>query len=68
MRILVIGATGRSGRAVCDALLDRGHRVTAFARSATAMTPTAIVSIASTATPPMPRASSASCPDTTPSS
>jgi uncharacterized protein YbjT (DUF2867 family) len=39
MRILVIGATGRSGRAVCDALLDRGHRVTAFARSATAMTP-----------------------------
>jgi uncharacterized protein YbjT (DUF2867 family) len=39
MRILVIGATGGSGRAVCDSLLDRGHRVTAFARSATSMAP-----------------------------
>ncbi len=37
MRILVIGATGGSGRAVCESLLDRGHRVTALARSATAM-------------------------------
>ena len=37
MRILVIGATGGSGRAVCDSLLERGHRVTALARSATAM-------------------------------
>lgn len=36
MNILVIGATGGSGRAVCDALLDRGHRVTAVARHATA--------------------------------
>ncbi|MGL5864320.1 MAG: NAD(P)-dependent oxidoreductase [Dermatophilaceae bacterium] len=35
MRILVIGATGGSGRAVCQALLERGHQVTAFARSAT---------------------------------
>ncbi|MGL5816287.1 MAG: NAD(P)-dependent oxidoreductase [Phycicoccus sp.] len=40
MRILVIGATGGSGRAVCQALLDRGHHVTAFARSATTMTAT----------------------------
>jgi uncharacterized protein YbjT (DUF2867 family) len=39
MRVLVIGATGGSGRAVCDALLQRGHEVTAFARSATAMLP-----------------------------
>jgi NAD(P)H-binding len=39
MRVLVIGATGGSGRAVCDVLLHRGHRVTAFARSATAMAP-----------------------------
>ena len=39
MQVLVVGATGGSGRAVCDALLDRGHRVTAFARSATAMPP-----------------------------
>ena len=39
MRILVIGATGGSGRAVCDSLLDRGHRVTAYARSATSMAP-----------------------------
>ena len=34
MRILVIGASGGSGRAVCDELLDRGHSVTAFARRA----------------------------------
>lgn len=39
MRILVIGATGGSGRAVCDSLLERGHAVTALARSATAMAP-----------------------------
>ncbi|HYN66630.1 MAG TPA: NAD(P)-binding oxidoreductase [Ornithinibacter sp.] len=39
MRILVIGATGGSGRAVCDSLLERGHSVTALARSATAMAP-----------------------------
>lgn len=39
MRILIIGATGGSGRAVCDALLDRGHAVTALARSATSMPP-----------------------------
>lgn len=37
MNILVIGATGGSGRAVCDALLDRGHRVTAFARHASSL-------------------------------
>lgn len=35
MKILVIGATGGSGRAVCDALLERGHSVTALARHAT---------------------------------
>ena len=39
MRVLVIGATGGSGRVVCDVLLHRGHRVTAFARSATVMAP-----------------------------
>jgi putative NADH-flavin reductase len=38
MNILVIGATGGSGRAVCDALLERGHRVTALARRASALT------------------------------
>jgi uncharacterized protein YbjT (DUF2867 family) len=32
MRILVIGATGGTGRAVCDILLERGHSVTAVAR------------------------------------
>ncbi len=37
MNIIVIGATGGSGRAVCDALLDRGHRVTAVARHASAL-------------------------------
>ncbi len=37
MNILVIGATGGSGRAVCDALLERGHAVTALARHATAL-------------------------------
>jgi nucleoside-diphosphate-sugar epimerase len=37
MNILVIGATGGSGRAVCDALLERGHHVTALARRASAL-------------------------------
>jgi putative NADH-flavin reductase len=37
MNILVIGATGGSGRAVCDALLERGHTVTALARHASAL-------------------------------
>lgn len=37
MDILVIGATGGSGRAVCDALLARGHKVTAMARHASAL-------------------------------
>jgi uncharacterized protein YbjT (DUF2867 family) len=35
MKILVIGATGGSGRAVTAALLSRGHTVTALARRAT---------------------------------
>lgn len=39
MNILVIGATGGSGRAVCEALLDRGHRVTALARRASTLPP-----------------------------
>lgn len=30
--ILLIGATGRTGRATIEALLSRGHRVTAFSR------------------------------------
>jgi nucleoside-diphosphate-sugar epimerase len=37
MNILVIGATGGSGRAVCDALLQRGHRVTALSRRASTL-------------------------------
>jgi putative NADH-flavin reductase len=32
MRVLVVGATGGSGRAAVAALADRGHEVTAFAR------------------------------------
>ena len=39
MDVLVIGATGGSGRAVCDALLERGHRVTALARHASTLSP-----------------------------
>ncbi|MET0813104.1 MAG: NAD(P)-binding oxidoreductase [Microbacterium sp.] len=39
MRILVIGATGGSGRAVTDVLLERGHSVTALSRSATRLDP-----------------------------
>src|SRR5687768_7880158 len=35
MRVLVMGATGGSGRAAVDALVERGHEVTAFARRAT---------------------------------
>lgn len=32
MRVVVVGATGGSGRAVVEALVKRGHTVTAFAR------------------------------------
>jgi nucleoside-diphosphate-sugar epimerase len=34
LRVLVVGATGGSGRATVEALLDQGHRVTAFSRHA----------------------------------
>ncbi|SHF58927.1 NAD(P)-dependent oxidoreductase [Geodermatophilus nigrescens] len=34
MRVLVVGATGGSGRAAVEALTARGHEVTAFARRA----------------------------------
>ncbi|MEM7337450.1 MAG: NAD(P)H-binding protein [Actinomycetota bacterium] len=33
MRVVVFGATGKTGRHVCQAALDRGHEVTAFGRS-----------------------------------
>jgi uncharacterized protein YbjT (DUF2867 family) len=33
-KVLVVGATGGTGRATIDALLGRGHRVTAFSRHA----------------------------------
>ena len=36
MRVLVMGATGGSGRAAVDALVADGHEVTAFARRASA--------------------------------
>ena len=35
LKVLVVGATGGTGRATVEALLRAGHRVTAFARSAT---------------------------------
>ncbi len=37
MRVLVVGATGGSGRAAVEALAGRGHEVTAFARRAGAV-------------------------------
>lgn len=37
MRVLVIGATGGSGRAAVDALVAEGHEVTAFARRASSV-------------------------------
>ena len=37
MRVLVVGATGGSGRAAVDALVDGGHEVTAMARRAGAV-------------------------------
>lgn len=37
MKILVIGATGGSGRAATEALLSRGHAVTTFSRHATSL-------------------------------
>ncbi|MGY1651941.1 NAD(P)-dependent oxidoreductase [Geodermatophilus sp. SYSU D01119] len=39
MRVLVVGATGGSGRAAVEALTARGHEVTAFARRAGAAFP-----------------------------
>ncbi|MGY1735447.1 NAD(P)-dependent oxidoreductase [Geodermatophilus sp. SYSU D00684] len=36
MRVLVVGATGGSGRAAVEALAGQGHEVTAFARRASA--------------------------------
>lgn len=41
MKVLVVGATGGSGRAAVQALLEAGHEVTAFSRHATsAFSPT----------------------------
>jgi uncharacterized protein YbjT (DUF2867 family) len=37
MKVLVVGATGGSGRAAVDGLLLRGHEVTAFSRHATTL-------------------------------
>jgi uncharacterized protein YbjT (DUF2867 family) len=37
MKVLVVGATGGSGRATVRELVSRGHEVTAFARHATAL-------------------------------
>lgn len=37
MKVLVVGATGGSGRAAVDELLPRGHEVTAFSRHATTL-------------------------------
>jgi uncharacterized protein YbjT (DUF2867 family) len=37
MKVLVVGATGGSGRAAVEELLLRGHEVTAFSRHATAL-------------------------------
>ena len=36
-KILVVGASGGTGRAVVDALLADGHQVTAFSRRAESM-------------------------------
>jgi putative NADH-flavin reductase len=38
MKVLVIGATGQTGRLVMKRLLDHGHEVTAFARQPSAIT------------------------------
>jgi uncharacterized protein YbjT (DUF2867 family) len=37
MKVLVVGATGGSGRAAVNELLSRGHEVTAFSRHATTL-------------------------------
>ena len=39
MRVIVFGATGRTGRHVLRLALDRGHEVTAFGRSADSLDP-----------------------------
>lgn len=40
MNLLVLGATGKTGREIVDVALGRGHRVTAFVRSPTKITRT----------------------------
>ena len=39
MRVIVFGATGRTGRHVLRLALDKGHEVTAFGRSADRLDP-----------------------------
>jgi uncharacterized protein YbjT (DUF2867 family) len=39
MKVLVVGATGGTGRATIEALVKRGHRVTAFSRHAESLEP-----------------------------
>ena len=39
MRVIVFGATGKTGRHVLRSALDRGHEVTAFGRSVDRLEP-----------------------------
>src|SRR5882672_7977400 len=46
MKLLIVGATGRTGRLLVEQAITRGHAVTAFVRSPQSLTPLAGLTIA----------------------
>lgn len=52
MHVLVVGATGGSGRAAVDALVSRGHTVTALSRHASTLTGSQVRGVDGDATDP----------------
>lgn len=66
MKVLVIGATGQTGRHAVNQLLARGHEVTAFARNASAFTERREHLRVAQEMHAIPNLSIAQCPDRTP--
>ena len=52
MKVLVVGATGGTGRATVAALVAEGHEVTALARSASSLTGPGVCGVDGDATDP----------------